>query len=281
MALSYIGGKSKISTWLRNFIPHDIETYVEPFAGMMWLFFKMELKNYPNLKTIVYNDVNPLNVNLFLCLKDYNKLYEVTSNKPIEDVDLFNQCKADIFAEDLVLDPKVPNFDIAFKYAYVLSQLWSGKDPKRGKLVKKGGRVAKDDIYYSKFETFRKKLIDEKWQTYFDKISAIENLDYKDIISKYDSEKTYFYCDPPYYKTEKYYANHEFGESSHLELSNTLKNIKGKFSLSYYDFPQLSEWFPKEKYIWREKEFTKFAMAQPGQAQTKGLEILIMNYGRN
>ena len=89
--ISYIGGKSKISTWLRNFIPHDIEIYVEPFAGMMWLFFKMELKNYPNLKTIVYNDVNPLNVNLFLCLKDYNRLYEVTSNKPIEDVDLFNQ----------------------------------------------------------------------------------------------------------------------------------------------------------------------------------------------
>jgi len=34
------------------------------------------------------------------------------------------------------------------------------------------------------------------------------------------------------------------------------------------------------QFIWKEKEFTKFAMAQPGQAQTKGLEILIMNYGK-
>ena len=34
MALSYIGGKSRIGTWIRNYIPSDIETYVESFSGM-------------------------------------------------------------------------------------------------------------------------------------------------------------------------------------------------------------------------------------------------------
>ena len=66
MALSYIGGKSKIGKWIRNYIPSDIETYVEPFSGMYWVFFNMELPNYSKLKTIVYNDFNPLNVNLFI-----------------------------------------------------------------------------------------------------------------------------------------------------------------------------------------------------------------------
>ena len=51
MALSYIGGKSRIGTWIRNYIPNDIETFVEPFSGMFWVFFRLELSNYPNLKT--------------------------------------------------------------------------------------------------------------------------------------------------------------------------------------------------------------------------------------
>ena len=98
------------------------------------------------------------------------------------------------------------------------------------------------------------------------------------MIEKYDGEKTYFYCDPPYYKTENYYANHEFGIETHERLANCLKSIKGQFSLSYYDFAQLSEWFPKDIYTWKEKEFAKAAAAKAGKAQTKGTELLIMNY---
>ena len=28
----------------------NIETYVETFGGMFWVFFKMDLSKYPNLK---------------------------------------------------------------------------------------------------------------------------------------------------------------------------------------------------------------------------------------
>ena len=62
--ISYIGGKSIIGKWIRNYIPTDIETYVETFGGMFWVYFCMEDK-YPNLKNIVYNDFNQLNSNLF------------------------------------------------------------------------------------------------------------------------------------------------------------------------------------------------------------------------
>ena len=85
MALSYIGGKSKIGTWIRNYVPNNIETYVEPFSGMFWVFFKLNTPSFKNLKRVVYNDVNPLNVNLYLCLKDYKKFWEMTQNTPIEN----------------------------------------------------------------------------------------------------------------------------------------------------------------------------------------------------
>jgi len=62
--ISYIGGKARIGKWIVPFIPSDIETYVEPFSGMFWVFFNMNLEQYPNLKTVVYNDFNGLNTNL-------------------------------------------------------------------------------------------------------------------------------------------------------------------------------------------------------------------------
>jgi len=68
--LSYIGGKSKIGKWIVPFYPEDMETYVETFGGMFWCFFNMDLTKYPNLKKVVYNDFNPLNYNLFQCVKN-------------------------------------------------------------------------------------------------------------------------------------------------------------------------------------------------------------------
>jgi site-specific DNA-adenine methylase len=80
--ISYIGGKARISKWIVPFIPKDIETYVEPFGGMYWVFFKTKLSEYPNLKTVVYNDFNGLNANLFRCAKDYDRLWDELNKYP-------------------------------------------------------------------------------------------------------------------------------------------------------------------------------------------------------
>lgn len=275
MALSYIGGKSRIGTWIRNYIPNDIETFVEPFSGMFWVFFRLELSNYPNLKTVVYNDFNPLNVNLFNCVKNYEEFYEVIKDYKSQNKDLFDKFQSEIFSSDFKVDLSTPDYQTAAKYAYILSQVWSGTNPEKGKFIDLKGK------YRSKFDSFKSKLVDKKWQKHFDKITFCESSDFEDVIKKYDSPKTYFYCDPPYFKTENYYANHDFGISTHQRLAETLKSIKGKFSLSYYHFEKLDEWFPKNEYIWESKEFSKAAMAKSGKSQTKGIELLIMNYQKN
>lgn len=272
MALSYIGGKSKIGMWIRNYIPNTIETYVEPFSGMFWVFFKMELPNYPNLKTVVYNDFNPLNVNLYNCIRNYNDFHKVISTYKSQDKTLFETFQKEIFHPDFKVDLTQPDYHTASKYAYVLSQVWSGTNPEKSKFIDLKGK------YRSKFDSFKDKLTNPKWQNYFQKISVCENMDFQEVIEKYDSPTTYFYCDPPYYKTEDYYANHEFGIETHKRLADCLKSIDGKFSLSYYHFDQLETWFLRNDYKWESKEFAKAAMAKAGKAQTKGVELLIMNY---
>ncbi len=280
--LPYIGGKSLISkSLIIPNIPNDIETFVECFSGMMWTFFNMDLSKYPNLKNIVYNDFNPLNANLFRCLKNHSKLLEECMkvpvqkkgepNTPIECVNFFNEAQMEIYSKDLILND-TPNYEVAAKQALILSSVFSGASPEKSKYIDLKGK------YHSKFTSFINKLNNPKWQKMFEAITVVENMDFQEVIEKYDSPKTYFYADPPYYRTEKYYANHDFGIETHERLANCLKSIKGKFSLSYYDFEKLSEWFPKDEYVWIDKEFSKASMAKSGKTQTKGVELLIMNY---
>ena len=102
--------------------------------------------------------------------------------------------------------------------------------------------------------------------------------DFEDVIKEFDSPTTYFYLDPPYWKTENYYSNHDFDRDDHERLAYVLKTIEGKFSLSYYDFTELGEMYPLNDFKWEKKEFVKASGAKEGQAQSIGEEVLIMNY---
>jgi DNA adenine methylase len=84
--------------------------------------------------------------------------------------------------------------------------------------------------------------------------------------------------DPPYWKTENYYNNHDFDREDHERLANVLNSVKGKFSLSYYNFELLHEWYPEYKFRWEKKEFAKAAAAKKGVKQNMGEELLILNY---
>ena len=280
MALSYIGGKSKIGKWIVPFIPQDIETYVESFSGMFWVFFNMDLTKYPNLKRVVYNDFNPLNYNLFQCLQNPERLLEAVNSIPCQqrnefptpDIykEQFNRFQAEIFKEDFRVEAY--DYDVAAKYAYVLAQVFSGSKPETSSFIDLKGK------YKSKYLTFRDKLMKPDWIEHFLKITHVENMDFQKVIEKYDGPSTYVYADPPYWKTENYYSNHDFDSNDHERLANCLKNIQGKFSLSYYDFPQLQVWFPENEYVWERKEFAKAAAAKKGKTQNMGEELLIMNY---
>lgn len=277
--ISYIGGKARIGKWIVPFIPKDIETYVEGFSGMFWVFFNMDLSKYPNLKTVVYNDFNRLNANLMKWAKQYDVLWEELSKYPCQQLgvvdtppeyrEMFNTYQKEIFNDDLVITDE-NSLEIAAKYVYVLGQVFSGSKPETATYMDYKGK------YRCKVLVFMDKLKNPKYREHFDKITFIENMDFQDVVEKYDSPTTYFYMDPPYYKTEDYYSNHIFTIDTHERLATCLKNVKGKFSLSYYDFSKLSEWFPKDQYRWDQKDFSK--AASTSKEKTKGTEILIMNY---
>jgi DNA adenine methylase len=121
-------------------------------------------------------------------------------------------------------------------------------------------------------------LSNPKWVEHFLKITNVENLDFQEVIEKYDSPSTYIYLDPPYWKTENYYSNHDFDRQDHERLSVILNQVQSKFSLSYYDFDLLHQWYPESTFRWERKKFAKAAAAKKGTKQNLGEELLIMNY---
>jgi DNA adenine methylase len=240
----------------------------------------MDLKNYPNLKKVVYNDINPLNYNLFQCVQNPEELLRAINsiecqkqgveNTPSIYKEQFVKFQLDLFAENVKL--KAYDYESAAKYAYVVTQVFSGSKPETSSFIDLKGK------YKSKYLTFRDKLSKPDWVEKFLKITDVENMDFEDFIVKYDSEKTFHYIDAPYWKTENYYSNHDFDRNDHERLANCLKKVKGKFGMSYYDFPLLHEWFPEDNYKWEKKEFAKAAAAKKGKEQNMGTELLIMNY---
>jgi len=282
--ISYIGGKARIGKWITPFIPNDIETYVEPFSGMFWVFFNMDLAKYPNLKTVVYNDFNGLNANLMKCALQYDKLWDELAKYPCQQLkvvdtppefaEIFKKCQKEVFAPDMVIGDE-PNFDIAGKYVYVLTQVFSGSKPETSKYTDYKGK------YRCKVLIFMDKLKNPKFREHFDRITFVESDDFEVVMDKYDSPETFFYLDPPYWKTENYYSAHDFDSDDHGRLCGMLHNIKGKFGLSYYEFPKLLGWLPKDEFRWESKGFAKAASAKEGIPQNIGTELLIMNYIHN
>ena len=103
------------------------------------------------------------------------------------------------------------------------------------------------------------------------KNTTILNKDALEVIKKYDSLKTFFYLDPPY---ENLKQNDYKNYIDPQELYNVLKNIKGKFLLSYNDSENIRNIF---KEFDKHQIKTKYSRTQYIKERPK-TELIIKNY---
>lgn len=270
MSWSYIGGKAIHTKWIVPQLP-DPETYdcyVEPFSGAFWVYTK-GLSPKIKDKTIVYNDADPFMANNWWAIVEHRKdLIDKCNELSPHNKKLYDRLAKQINAMD-GNDVRVGDLDLAAHHLYLIVQRFVGI----------GYHLPKPSS--GKWERFIRELTEKK--DIFNSIDCVENLDFQEIIEKYDSPLTLFYVDPPYYSTENYY-NHDFPTSDHLRLAECLKNIQGRFALSYYDFPDLSKWFPTSEYHWYRYATRKMMSTKKGKIQTNenvDTEILVKNYSAN
>ena len=74
----------------------------------------------------------------------------------------------------------------------------------------------------------------------------IENLDYEELIRRYDCEDTFFFCDPPYLDTvqlRKKEYKHTFYLEDFERFAAVVKTIRGKFLITLNEAPEVRELF--------------------------------------
>ena len=203
-----VGGKSKLKDAIIKLIPkHNI--YVEAFVGGGAVFFGKE----PSAKEVV-NDLDP---NISHIYSDMKSVGEKMINKDFKPTrEKFNRFK----------NQKTFKTKSERLYRNLYLSVTSFRQDRKGYIGEKSEKAPRYDR-----ETNGKKY---KNTDYKDRLKdvTITNKDWKRLINKYDGNDTFFYLDPPY-STASDNKNYENNDVSIDELYDTLKNIKGKFLLSY------------------------------------------------
>lgn len=264
----YMGGKSKQAKWINSFMPKEIDTYVEVFGGAFWVYINSNI----SCKKAIYNDIDPMMYNLWLCIKQYDKLIEILDKMEPQNKNLFVENRE--YIKKLMNDGveiEEANFDIVDKYIYWMTHSFSGDI---------NGGMSKVNNHIGFLNRLKKQKIQDK----IDKVE-VYNKPYNEIIEKYDKENTFFYIDPPYFGREHFYGFHPFTIDDHYNLSKILQNINNDFILSYYETSEIKNMYPENKFKWERKEYKRSSgSVLKGKKKEIATEVLIMkhkNYQNN
>jgi site-specific DNA-adenine methylase len=305
--ISYFGGKSSsaFQELINTKIPKTgIKTYLEPFSGSMGTYMDDDSLKFD---TVIYNDKNRHQVNLYKCASEpetfvkylerlKETLLKTDETDPLKKWDFYKAIYKKYQKNDFLdnMDFEIGDFKKAAIYAFLITSAHNSVYPRGA-----GFNGYKKDKDRLKLEVLIDKLKKNKYTQKLKSIKEFLNIDFEELITKYDSEDTYIYLDPPYFRPDEngeddakrlfWYGSDKngiFGPASHRRLLELLKGTKSRWSLSYYYFPLLEELLPRDKYRWTEKEVFRSSAhggnnSELKKEMAKGTELLIMNYDEN
>ena len=256
-----MGGKAFLSQWLNGFIPgHTL--YSEPFAGAAHLLFgKMPSK------AEILNDSDGHLTSFFRVIQKPDKckmLMERLAFMPYSRT-LWQEIRTSWKQGVIPVDP----VEAASEWFYLNRSTFSGDQ-------KRGGFAVPSATGRNPVQSFRNAV-----ETFGDvtvrlRNVCIENLDYADCISRYNSPDTLFYCDPPYLSAGHYYGQ-DFTQEDHRALARLLNEVRGKAMITHY----LDGLYDELYQGWRRFEYSSFkgsSKADGGQEKPKTVEVLYCNF---
>lgn len=219
----WLGGKKALHRTLIariETLPH--ESYIEPFLGMGGVFLRRTWR--PRLE--VANDLNGEITNLFRILQRHlPQLLEVMRFQIVSrrEFDRLRAC-----------DPaSLTDLERAARFLYLQRLGFGGKlDAVFGVARERGSRFS-----LSRLEP----LLDAAHE----RLEGVvfENLDWQEVLTRYDQPKALFYLDPPYWGGESDYGKGLFTRDQFALMAERLTELKGAFILSLNDTPEVRELF--------------------------------------
>ncbi|PZT47174.1 DNA adenine methylase [Helicobacter valdiviensis] len=243
---AWVGGKSALAKEIITLMPEH-KSYIEVFGGALNILYQKE-----SSKVEVINDINDDLINLHLCIKNKPESLTNVLNSMLVSRKIFYMLK------NKELKPRNQLERAAFYFYLIQCSFGAMKESFAMSKTRAPKKLYRDFSIYSK----RLKRV------------SIENRSFDYILKHYDNSEALFYLDPPYVGTESYYQNTGgFGLKEHKLLNELLKNIKGKFMLSYNDCELVRELY-KDFNIKELK--VKYSLSSKERKEQK--ELLVMNF---
>lgn len=248
--LAYIGGKSKLSKQIISFMPGH-KTYCEVFAGGAWVFFRKT----PS-KVEIINDLDGDLVSFYRVVQNHLEEFLKQFKWLLASREWFEDWKSQLDGRGLT------DIQKAARYYYLQRLAFGGRVRNRSYGVQTDGPPRINLL----------RLEEEMSEVYLRLAGVqIENLSWKDLITRYDKPDILFYCDPPYYQCPDY--KHNFDLDDFQDLATKLAGIQGKFMLSINDHPTIREVFK----AFKSKEVTlQYTVSQAGPTDAK--ELIFSNF---
>lgn len=215
---AYPGNKASLSDWIIEHLP-DHRLYVEVFGGAAGV-----LANKPSSHNEVYNDVDEDLVQFFDMLRDRHKeLVEWLRRVPYSR-EKYDEWVKPWYHEDWRPDDPVERAGVFFYHRCVSFggtyqyEPGFGTSTTRNQARTFSGQIERLDEFAARFQEV-----------------VIENLNWRELIEKYDDPEGVFYLDPPYYNTrDRYRHGRDF---DHEELAEVLQDIDAQWIASYGELP--------------------------------------------
>lgn len=245
---AWVGGKNYLAKEIIALMPEH-KSYIEVFGGALSVFYQKSAS-----KIEVINDINDELINLHLCIRNKPQSLANVLNSMIISRKIFHMLK------NKEIKPKNDLERAAFYFYLISTSFGSSMGQFAMSKQRAPKRLCRD------FSLHTKRL----------KNASIENKSFEYILKEYDYNEALFYLDPPYVGTESYYKNVPcFGLKEHELLCDLLKNIKGKFMLSYNDCELIRELY-KDFNIKELK--VRYSLNNNVLKRKESKELLIMNF---
>lgn len=209
---SYPGGKRSELDIIKEHMPKNFKTFIEPFVGAGALYFDLDFEG----KNIISDTfVDLINFYKFMKSKaNAKKLYDFMEAHPSTDKNFTS-----------ILNNE--SMDRTIKWFYIKSYSMRGLMTynKSGKFT--GRRQFRGDKSTEHKKNFEY-LLNPGYQELLNR-TEILNDDFETVMKKYNSPDNFVFLDPPYYSGyQKYHIDDEFDEEEHLRLYEVLKTTKNK-----------------------------------------------------
>jgi DNA adenine methylase len=261
IAFGWYGGKYSHLDWLLPLLPKAVH-YCEPFGGSAAVLINREPSPVET-----YNDVHGEVVNFFRVLREQKDAL-------VEAIGLTPFSRAEFEAAIKEPSEGLTELERARRFYILARQVRTGLAQKASAgrwahclLTSRAGMAGAVSRWLGAVEDLP--LIAQRLLRV-----QIENESAVNVIKRYDSEETLFYCDPPYPHASRGDANayaNEMTDEQHRELARVLRNVKGKVALSGYHCALMEELYGD----WRRVESAEKVIHS---VKTTRKEVLWINY---